>query len=328
MIGSISNISSRRLSLARRYQRVHRSKRRTTLGAMPVPDLFCRYVAAGFLLAFSLLALGTQAKGQALTMDGGSGVFFQPWANVVPAKPGHFNGPTLSYHAVTAGPVAGDYFNVSVEEGFGNWLEFGYTRNNHSDGGDPSLSPLFNYAGMNIFNAKAKVIPQGGFHHRWLPAFALGGVLRTNVPYVSQSFAHKNATNGDIYGTATELLVIDKKLPVLMNAGVRGTNGEVYGYGGNADQWQALAFGALAFPVPVKHVLIAPTVEVDQEPHHLAYVPYVSIPTTLIYAVRISGYPRQRWAIDIGTGHVAGNAGPGVNLKANNALAIALDYRF
>ena len=268
------------------------------------------------------------AQGQALTMDGQSGIFFQPWANVVPAAPRRWNGPTLSYHAVTAGPVAGDYFNVSVEEGFGNWLEFGFTRNNHTDGGDPMFSPLFNYAGMNIFNVKAKVIAENAHRLKWVPAVALGGVLRTNVPYVSQTYIHKNATNGDIYGVATKLIVIDRKLPLLLSGGVRGTNAEVYGYGGNATNWQARAFGAVAFPLPIKHVLIAPTFEVDQEPHHLAYVTYANIPTTLIYAVRISRYPDMKWSVDIGTGHVVSSAAPGVNLKANNALALALDYRF
>ena len=288
------------------------------------------------LLQFGLLACLFTAvlfqpptvHAQALTMDGPSGVFFQPWANVVPSAPKKWNRPTLSYHAVTAGPVAGDYFNVSIEVGFGNWLEFGFTRANHTDGGSPTLSPLFNYAGMNIFNVKAKVVAENAHQFKWVPAIAIGGILRTNVPYVSQTFAKKNATNGDIFGVATKLVVINKKLPLLLSGGARGTNAEVYGYGGNATNWQARAFGALAIPLPVKQVLIAPTIEVDQEPHHLAYVTYANIPTTLIYAVRISRYPDLKWALDIGTGHVASTAAPGVDLKANNALAVALHYRF
>ena len=286
-----------------------------------------RLTVIAFLLA-AIFAYGRSARGQALTMDGQSGVFFQPWANVVPAAPRKWNGPTLSYHAVTAGPVAGDYFNVSVEEGFGNWLEFGFTRDNHTDGGDPTFSPLFNYAGMNIFNVKAKVVVENAHHFKWIPAIAFGGVLRSNVPYVSQIFAHENATNGDIYGVATKLIVVDKKLPLLLSGGVRGTNAEAYGYGGNATSWQARAFGAVGFPVPIKKVLIAPTFEIDQEPHHLAYVTYANIPTTLIYAVRISRYPDMKWSVDIGTGHVVSTAAPGVALKANDALAVALDYRF
>jgi Protein of unknown function (DUF3034) len=289
--------------------------------------IFSRVMFAATLSAV-LTGAPLKAVAQALTMDGSSGVFFQPWANVVPSSPGKFNGPTLAYHAVTTGPVAGDYFNVSVEEGFGNWLEFGYTRDNHTDGGNPTFSPLFNDAGMNIFNIKAKVIPEKFHQQKWIPAVAIGGALRTNDPYVSQASAQTNATNGDIYGVATKLIVIEKKFPILVSGGVRGTNAEVYGYGGNATNWQARAFGALAIPIPIKHVLIAPTVEIDQEPHHLKYVAYANIPTTEVYAVRVSDYPNQKWAIDIGTGHVASTVYPGIGLKVNNALAIAFDYRF
>lgn len=288
---------------------------------------FSRFIFVA--LAAALTACVTQrASAQALTMDGQSGIFFQPWANVVPSSPGKFNRPTLAYHAVTAGPVAGDYFNVSVEEGFGNWLEFGFTRDNHTDGGDPTFSPLFNDAGMNIFNVKAKFIPENFHQQKWIPAVAVGGALRTNVPYVSQASAKTNATNGDIFGVATKLIVVDKKLPLLLTGGVRGTNAEVYGYGGNATNWQARAFGGIAIPIPVKHVVFAPTVEIDQEPHHLKYVPYANIPTTEVYAVRLSDYPNQKWAIDIGTGHVASSVFPGIGLKVNNALALAFDYRF
>src|SRR3984957_16684188 len=112
-----------------------------------------RVAFAALFIAVTAIAM-QEASAQALTMDGQSGIFFQPWANVVPSSPGKFNRPTLSYHAVTAGPVAGDYFNVSIEEGFGNWLEFGYTRDNHTDGGNATFSPLFNDAGMKIFNVK------------------------------------------------------------------------------------------------------------------------------------------------------------------------------
>ncbi len=268
------------------------------------------------------------ARGQALTMDGESGVFFAPVANVVPSTPARWNRPTLGYHMVTAGPVAGDYINVSLEEGFGNWLEFGYTRGNHTDGGDLTYSPLFNYAGMNIFNAKVKVLSENAHGHQWIPALAVGGTLRTNVPYVSQYFAQKNATNADIYGVVTKVVVVRKKVAVLLNGGVRGTNAEVYGYGGNATYWQARAFGAIGFPIPIKGLVFSPTFEVDQEPHHLAYVPYANVPTSLIYAVRLSRAPDSRWSIDMGTGRICNTIAPGINLKINHAIAIALDRRF
>ena len=281
------------------------------------------------LFALSMIVTPGLMYSQALNMDGQSGVFFQPWADVVPAASNKFNAPTLGVHVVDAGPVAGDYFNSALEEGFGNWLEFGYTRSNHTDGGDPSLSPLFNFAGMNILNAKAKLIPSGYHKHKWIPAIAVGGVLRTNDPFVSQLISRKNGTNGDIYGVATKLFVVGGgKFAFLINAGARGTNAEKYGYGGNTPNWQARGFGAISFPIPIaKMLVVSPTFEIDQEPRQIKYIPGPTVPSDLIYAVRISRLPNSAWSIDVGTGHVGANLAPGINVKANNALAFGLDYR-
>jgi hypothetical protein len=262
-------------------------------------------------------------------MDGQSGIFFQPWADVVPSPAQKFGRPTVSFHIVDAGPVAGDYLNVGIEQGFGNWLEFGFTRSNHTDGGDPAISPLFNFAGMNIFNFKMKVLSANSHGRKYLPAIAVGGVLRTNDPFVSQSVAHKNATNGDVYLVGTKLFVFGSKFAFLLNGGVRGTNAQKYGYGGNTLNWQARAFGGIAFPIPIKKlVVIAPTFEVDQEPEKIKYVATATLPTDLIYAVRISHAPDSRWSFDIGTGHVGARLGPGINIKVNNAIAFAADFRF
>jgi serine/threonine protein kinase len=111
--------------------------------------------------------------------------------------------------------------------------------------------------------------------------------------------------------------------------GVRGTNAQKYGYGGNTLDWQARAFGAIAFPIPFKNlVVITPTFEVDQEPNKIKYIPTARLPTDLIYAVRFSRLPDSRWSFDIGTGHVGANLGPGINIKANNAIAFAANFRF
>ena len=285
------------------------------------------FVSLAALLLAGFLSAG-RMQGQALNMDGQSGIFFQPWADVVPSAAGKFGGPTVSFHIVSAGPVAGDYLNVGVEEGFGNWLEFGYTRSNHTDGGDPAISPLFNFAGMDIFNVKAKVLPANYHGYKYLPAISVGGVLRANDPFVSQSVAHKNATNGDIYLVGSKLFVFGTKFAFLLNGGVRGTNAEKYGYGGNTLNWQARAFGGIAFPIPIKKFLvIAPTFEIDQEPERIKYVPTATLPTDLIYAVRISHAPDSRWSFDIGTGHVGATLGPGINIKVNNAIAFAADFR-
>ena len=288
---------------------------------------------AGKILLFALVLLAPCVQntlfGQALNMDGQSGIFLQPEADVVPAPHHQFGAPTMSFHAVDAGPVAGDYMNVGIEEGFGNWLEFGYTRSNHTDGGDPAISPLFNFEGMNIFNAKAKIIPAGAHKFKYVPAFSIGGVLRTNDPFVVQFVEHKNATNGDIYGVATELFTFGRKFAFVGTGGVRGTNAQKYGYGGNTIDWEARAFGGLAFPIPIKgKIVVAPALEVNQEPRYIKYIPGAHLPTDLIYAVRVSRYPDSRWTFDVGTGHLGATLEPGVNIKVNNAIAVAADFRF
>jgi len=290
--------------------------------------IFARYSSVAAAILATSVFTGVM-NAQALNMDGQSGIFFQPWADVVPSAAGKFGGPTVSFHTVTAGPVAGDYLNVGIEEGFGNWLEFGFTRNNHTDGGDPAISPLFNFAGMNIFNFKMKVLSANSHGRKYLPSISVGGVLRTNDPFVSQSVVHKNATNGDVYLVGTKLFVLGSKFAFLLNGGVRGTNAQKYGYGGNTLNWQARAFGGIAFPIPIRKLLIvAPTFEIDQEPEKIKYVPTATLPTDLIYAVRISHAPDSRWSFDIGTGHVGARLGPGINIKVNNALAFAADFRF
>lgn len=295
---------------------------------MTINRIFARYSSVAAAILATSVFTGVM-NAQALNMDGQSGIFFQPWADVVPSAAGKFGGPTVSFHTVTAGPVAGDYLNVGIEEGFGNWLEFGFTRNNHTDGGDPAISPLFNFAGMNIFNFKMKVLSANSHGRKYLPSISVGGVLRTNDPFVSQSVVHKNATNGDVYLVGTKLFVLGSKFAFLLNGGVRGTNAQKYGYGGNTLNWQARAFGGIAFPIPIKKLLIvAPTFEIDQEPEKIKYVPTATLPTDLIYAVRISHAPDSRWSFDIGTGHVGARLGPGINIKVNNALAFAADFRF
>jgi hypothetical protein len=279
---------------------------------MAINRIFAKYISVAALVLGALF-FSQRVNAQSLTMDGESGIFLQPMADVVPSPQHKFGGSTVGFHAVDAGPVAGDYINIGVEEGFGNWLEFGYTRSNHTDGGDPTISPLFNFSGMNIFNFKAKV----------------GGVLRTNDPFVVQAVKHTNATNGDVYLVGTKLFMIGKKFGFVGSAGVRGTNAQKYGYGGNTLNWQALAFGGVAFPIPIKNFLvITPAFEVDQEPKRIKYVPTARLPTDLIYAVRFSRLPDSKWSIDIGTGHLGASLAPGINIKVNNALAIAANYRF
>jgi hypothetical protein len=123
--------------------------------------------------------------------------------------------------------------------------------------------------------------------------------------------------------------MIGNKFGFLANAGVRGTNAQKYGYGGNTVDWEARAFGSLAFPIPIKKlVAVTPAFEVDQEPRRINYIPTLSLPTDLIYAIRLSRLPDSKWSFDIGTGHLGANLAPGINIKVNHAVAFAANYRF
>jgi len=56
---------------------------------------------------------------------------------------------------------------------------------------------------------------------------------------------------------------------------------------GNTLKWQAQAFDAIGFPIPIKNLLvISPTFKIDQEPKRIKSAPGVTVPTDLIYAVR------------------------------------------
>jgi hypothetical protein len=85
---------------------------------------------------------------------------------------------------------------------------------------------------MNIVNCKAKVLP-ANYHKKYLPAIAVDEVLRTNHPFVVQSVKHKNATNAHVCLVGTKLFAIGEKFSFLASPGVRGTNAQNYGYGGN-----------------------------------------------------------------------------------------------
>lgn len=295
---------------------------------MTVDRINAKHISVAVLI-FAGLLFSQSIQAQSLNMDGQSGIFLQPMADVVPSPEHKFGGPTLSFHAVDAGPVAADYINVGVEEGFGNWLEFGFTRAQHTNGADPTVSPFFNFTGMNIFNFKAKILTSNYHGHKYLPTISLGGVLRTNDPYVVQAVKHQNATNGDVYIVGTKLIMLGNKFGFVASAGVRGTNAQKYGYGGNTVDWEARGFYGLAFPIPIKNlVAITPAIEVDQEPKRIKYIPTASLPTDLIYAIRLSRLPDSKWSFDVGTGHLGANLAPGINIKANRAVAIAANYRF
>lgn len=289
--------------------------------------------------------LGSSATGnaQALGWEGETGVFVTPMAYTASAE-GQKIHPVVAYHYFNAGPVIGDFHEASIEAGIGKRFELGYTREFHNFGGDASLSPLWQN-GFDIFNAKFILVPENYKRQNWVPAISAGFIARTGVRNVGDFLTWHPATNDgshneDLYVVATKAVPVKKAGPlaaVVLNAGVRGTNAELWGMGGNAPDWQARGFGAVAFVFkgPDASTIIFGS-EASQQPEH----PFgftsatdiggvkLNIPTTLTYCARIVPSPKHKLNFDVGVAQVAGTIAPGVNLKARHQVGVQMSYGF
>jgi len=256
------------------------------------------------------------AHAQALGWEGETGVFVTPLAYTASAEGQKIHAVT-AYHFLDAGSVIGVFQQASIEVGIGKRLEFGYTHEFHSFGSDATLSPLWQN-GFEIFNGKFQVVPENYAKKKWVPAIATGFIARTDVRNVGNFLAESNPSkmsgksDGDIYVVASKVIPA-KPAALVLNAGVRGTNAELWGMGGNAPDWQARAFGAaaLAFTGPSKSSIIFAS-EAAQQPHHPYYfdgstsAPALNIPTTLVYAVRFVPSPKHKLNFDFGIAQIAG----------------------
>ena len=309
--------------------------------------------------AFTLAAFAAPAAmhAQSLALEGETGGFIVPAAYTVPSEPGHaFAAPTIGFHYVGNGPVIGDFYISSITSGYKNFLEFGYTRNSHSNGSDNNLGKLWQFNGFNTFHAKVKIVSENRNGHMWVPAIAIGGIVRSQDYFVTGALAqptHQPQTNGDIYLAATKL-VTQTKIPLLLDAGIRGTNGQLFGGGGNAsssgisanplvgaqrDQsFSARGFAGIGIPLPLKRssprsIIVDPGAEISQQPTYTQYAAGTHLPSTESYGLRFTQLPSFRWTLDVGVGHIgntlAGGTGDiaAAQLHANTVRSISLSYR-
>jgi hypothetical protein len=268
---------------------------------------------------------------QALGWEGETGVFVTPLAYTASAE-GQKVHAVVAYHYFNAGPVIGDFHEASTEIGIGKRFEVGYTHEFHVEGGNATLSPLWQN-GFDIFNGKAILVPENYGKKNWVPAISAGFLARTgdrNVGnYLTWNAAKNNGkNNGDIYLVGTKLIT-KTKVPVVLNAGIRGTNAELWGMGGNAPEWHGLAFGAVAFVLkgPKKSTVIFGS-EAAQQPHHPDGFPTLNIPTTLTYCVRVIPTGKHKLNFDAGIAQIAGHVMPGVDLKARHQFGVQVSYGF
>ena len=299
---------------------------------VPANSLRPRFVQS-LLLALTISLAAHFAHAQSLGYEGPTGVFVTPLASTA-ASPAHgFGAPVISYHVLAGGPVIGDFNTVSITEGLAKHIEFGYTREDHSAGSNSTFSPLWTN-GFNIVHGKANILNENAGKTKWVPAVSLGGIVRTNDSNVYDGTNKQTKTNGDIYAVATKIITQTKKVPLVLNVGVRGTNSSLWGLGGNSPDFEARAFGAIGFVFtgPGKSTIILAS-EAAQQPKTIKYTAangsasgVFDIPTSVDYAIRIVPSPKHKLNLDFGVLQAAGRIAPGVDLQARARFAFGISY--
>jgi hypothetical protein len=286
-----------------------------------------RVTRTSALLLAGILGAGAAAA-QSLNWDGQTGVFITPLAYTAASPHNNFGRPVVAYHFLNAGSVLGNFHTVSVTEGVGGRVEFGYTRNFHQEGGTAGLSPLWG-SGFNLVHAKVNVVQENAGKNAWLPAFSAGFVARTQDRNVSGLLLtpNKSYSNADFYLVASKTITQTKAVPIVLNLGYKATNASVYGLAGNAPAYKGRLFGAAAFVFkgPARSTLIFGS-EFSQEPREVQNLPGAIVPTTITYAARIVPLAERKFNIDFGVAQVAGVIEPGVNLKARHQFALGISY--
>ncbi|MBZ5721463.1 MAG: DUF3034 family protein [Acidobacteriia bacterium] len=297
-----------------------------------------RWLSAFFVLAFGIVlisSLTTTLHAQALGWEGETGVFVTPLAYTASAE-GQKLHPVVAYHYFNAGSIIGDFHEASITVGIGKRFEVGYTHEFHTFGSDTNVSPLWQN-GFEIFHGKANLIPEEFHKQKWVPALSVGFMARTNDRNVGNfegmetggmSPMAEGKNNGDIYMVASKVIPT-KPFSLVLNFGVRGTNAMLWGMGGNAPDWQARAFGAVAFAFkgPGGSTIIFGS-EAAQQPHHPMNFPTLNIPTTLTYCMRVVPSSKYKLNLDFGVAQLAGNVAPGVNLQARHQIGVQISYGF
>ena len=290
---------------------------------------FCPRSVIWNLVAALILFGASGLWAQNLNEEGQTGIFFTTFAYTVPSPKGGIGKPTLAYHYLAAGEVIGEFHTVSVTVGLLDRAEFGYTRNFHRSGDTPGLSPLWK-DGFNILHSKVNMIRENQGKHKWVPAISAGFLVRMQDSNVSGTFVSqtKKYNNADFYVVATKTVML-KVMPVIMTFGCKATNASLLGLSGSAPGYKARLFGSLVLGLmgPAKSKLALAT-EILQNPHDIKNVPGVSVPTTLVYALRIFPLEKTKVNIDIGVAQTVGKVAPGVDLKARSRLGLGISYAF
>jgi hypothetical protein len=218
-------------------------------------------------------------------------------------------------------------------------------------------------SGINIVHFKANITPAPLAK---VAVFSVGTIVRTNDQIgvninnlaatlitnagIKPVLAAQKTTNADVYLVATKIITQTKPVPILLNAGIRGTNASLWGLGGNSPGFEGKLFGAAAFVFtgPAKSTIILAS-EVSEQPQHISSATATAtlgsskaatlfdIPTSEVYAVRLVPFAKRKLNVDVGVLHAGGNidnpllhtlAGGHVNLDMRARVAFAVSYGF
>ena len=158
-----------------------------------------------------MLSEGT-LHAQNLGLEGGTGVFVTPLAYTVASPEDNVGKPVVGFHFVDADNVVGTFSKFSVTVGAFDRLEFGYTRDVHTTGDSPTLSPLW-HDGFNIVHGKVNIVRENTGKRSWIPAISTGFVLRTQVQNVGGAITDEDTNNHDVYVVATKTITHIKRFP-------------------------------------------------------------------------------------------------------------------
>ena len=220
----------------------------------------------------TVAGLGLLTAGSACAQNSGwegeTGVFITPMAYTAASTANGFGLPIVGYHYLNGGNVLGDFHEVSITDGAFGALRVWLHASSHTEGSVASLSPLW-HNGFNIFHSKFNLLPENAGKKAWVPALSIGFIVRSQVHDVGAAILDKSVTNGDVYLVATKTITQTKQVPIILSGGIRGTNAELWGMGGNTPNFGERAFGAIGFvfkgPAHTSFILAS---EFSQQPRH------------------------------------------------------------
>jgi len=312
-----------------------------------------KWIAPVLLLCLCFAARSAQA--QSLAYEGPTGVFVTPLALTAASPAKGVGVPSVSYHFLAGGPVTGDFSTVSTTVGFAKRFEMGYTGEIHNENGVSGLASQWD-SGLSIVHAKANLLPDSYMKQKWIPAVSVGAIYRTNDqigPHLNNVVASllevapkaQKTANYDLYVVATKVVTqVSKKVPILLTAGLRGTNASLWGLAGNAPGFEGKVFGSAAFVFtgPGKSTIILAS-EVSEQPQHILsatagpHTALFDVPTSEVYAARIVPFKKCKLNVDVGVLHAAGLIGNSttealmkgnldLNMRARAAFGISYGF--